>query len=126
LDNEVIVVDLLDGSYYSITGCGTAIWEYVQSGHTRDQILANLEAAFAAESPVLTQHLDQFIDALVTDKLIEPQSPPSSGQPKSAATGEQVAFSPPALRKFTDMEDVLKMDPIHDFDELGWPNQPKE
>jgi hypothetical protein len=31
------------------------------------------------------------------------------------------AFQPPTLRKYTDMQDLLLIDPIHEVDDLGWP-----
>jgi hypothetical protein len=31
-------------------------------------------------------------------------------------------FEMPKLSKYTDMEDLLALDPIHEVDEMGWPN----
>jgi hypothetical protein len=31
-------------------------------------------------------------------------------------------FEAPVLQKYTDMQDLLLLDPIHDTDETGWPN----
>ena len=28
----------------------------------------------------------------------------------------------PALERFTDMEDLLLLDPVHDVEEMGWPH----
>jgi hypothetical protein len=30
------------------------------------------------------------------------------------------------LHKYTDMEELLLLDPIHDVDETGWPNKSPE
>jgi len=32
------------------------------------------------------------------------------------------AFEKPKLQKFTDMQDLLLLDPIHEVDEAGWPH----
>ncbi len=32
------------------------------------------------------------------------------------------AASRPALQKFTDLQDLLMLDPIHEVDERGWPH----
>ena len=42
-------------------------------------------------------------------------------QPRSP---EGTAFNPPVLSVYSDMEDLLLLDPIHDVDETGWP-QPR-
>ena len=40
-----------------------------------------------------------------------------------AADGRsRLPFAAPVLHKYTDMEDLLLLDPIHDVDESGWPN----
>ncbi len=32
-----------------------------------------------------------------------------------------VPYAPPALETYTDMQELLLLDPIHDVDETGWP-----
>jgi hypothetical protein len=31
------------------------------------------------------------------------------------------SFNPPLLNKYSDMQELLLLDPIHDVDEAGWP-----
>jgi hypothetical protein len=33
-------------------------------------------------------------------------------------------FQPPLFEKFTDMEAMLLLDPVHDVDDEGWPHMP--
>jgi hypothetical protein len=39
----------------------------------------------------------------------------------AAPEARAVAFVPPSLAKFQDMQDLLLLDPIHETDEPGWP-----
>jgi hypothetical protein len=39
---------------------------------------------------------------------------------------EKPRFEPPILRTFEDMQDLLLLDPIHEVDEMGWPNAKKD
>ena len=48
-------------------------------------------------------------------------SPPAPGASDGAALG---AFAPPAFEKFTDMEELLLLDPIHEVGDTGWPRKP--
>ena len=34
---------------------------------------------------------------------------------------EKPSFNAPALQKYSDMQELLLLDPIHDVDEAGWP-----
>jgi hypothetical protein len=40
----------------------------------------------------------------------------------SQMDGKQQEFSRPILTKYTDMKELLLLDPIHEVDETGWPN----
>ena len=31
-------------------------------------------------------------------------------------------FSPPVVEKYTDMQDLVLLDPVHEVDERGWPH----
>ena len=49
---------------------------------------------------------------------------PSASSSPSVATG-RLAFEAPVLAKYTDMAQLLVLDPIHDVDETGWPKIPQ-
>lgn len=34
---------------------------------------------------------------------------------------EKPLFNPPSLNKYSDMQELLLLDPIHDVDDAGWP-----
>jgi hypothetical protein len=34
---------------------------------------------------------------------------------------DKPSFTPPLLHKYSDMQELLLLDPIHDVDEAGWP-----
>lgn len=65
-----------------------------------------------------------LVEELVTEGLlvtgeaaaVAPESPPA------APVGERPPFVRPILQKYTDMADLLLLDPIHEVDEQGWPH----
>lgn len=128
IEGEVIVVNLLDGTYYSITGSGTVIWAGICEGYPKPLILQCLEAAFQEAPAELSDYVDAFTSRLAEEGLIqEPESDEQTLQHRelldSLSNGAKKPFEESGFAKFSDMEDVLKMDPIHDFDESGWPNR---
>ena len=42
------------------------------------------------------------------------------------STGEKLPFEAPVLYTYTDMAELLLLDPIHDVDETGWPKPASE
>jgi hypothetical protein len=69
--------------------------------------------------------VDDLLGKLAEEELVEPG--PAEGEaeaPNAAPTGEKLPFKAPELQKYTDMQDFLLVDPIHETDEAGWlPNQ---
>jgi hypothetical protein len=59
-----------------------------------------------------------LLDRLTADGLLE-----RTGD-ASADTGSDVDLGALAYERFTDMEELILLDPVHDVSEAGWPNTP--
>jgi hypothetical protein len=125
LDNEVMIVNLGKGNYYSLTGTGAVIWDLIASGRTKDSILDEVAVNYVGDSDVIRQCLDRFVSELCDENLIvasDAASQNSADVPKRAAIADRPSFAAPQLEKYTDMQELLLIDPIHEVnDEQGWP-----
>jgi hypothetical protein len=74
----------------------------------------------------ITTAVDEFLDKLQHEDLIIANTiitPGAINHQESAIGNEKPKFEKPILEKFTDMEDLLLLDPIHEVDvDAGWPN----
>lgn len=110
IDGMAVIIHLEQGAYYSGEGAAGEAWAAVASGAT----VAELAAAFGvAESDV-----SGFVATAVAEGLLRPRSAPAGAWVVSAA------FTPLALERFNDLEDLLLLDPVHDVSNEGWPKQP--
>lgn len=113
-ETEVVVVNLETGSYYSVEGSGIDIWRMLEAQHEESEIASAFENG-AAESA------RKFLHELRDEQLIVADE-------NAKAAGEiserNHPLGEPRLRKFTDMRDLLLLDPIHELDEAGWPQRP--
>jgi hypothetical protein len=123
LDGEVLIVNLESGCYYSSAGTGEAIWSLVAAGHTASEVLESMAARFDAPGDALAAEVSRIRDEFLAEHLILPDSglmAPVNGA--TAAASAKEAFEPPVLKKYTDMQELLLLDPIHDVDQAaGWP-----
>ncbi len=78
--------------------------------------------------PEYERAVGQFLDELKQEALIIPTTEPLA-QSRTGTTAElagntvwEKSFEAPILHKFTDMQELLLLDPIHEVDETGWPN----
>ena len=122
LADEVIAIDLKSGRYFSIRGAGARVWSLLLAGHSPAEILAGVAAHGSDDH--LAESLRQFVDDLQADGLIRPGGDTQSRTQPRALTAELQPWAAGALRleRFTDMEDMLALDPIHEIDgTFGWP-----
>ncbi len=108
VDGEVLIVHLGTGTYYSSRGAGDAAWQMLASGRTPAEAATPLGQS--------EQALQQFLAQLVAEDLLRPRS----GDVSDIAELQPVA-GPLLLEKYTDMQELLLLDPIHDVEQQGWP-----
>src|SRR5687768_8523308 len=128
IDREVIVIDLATGTYYSLRGSAAEVWHLVEQapGVTAPQIADALLARYEAGGDI-EQDLAPFLRQLVAEGLVN--SLGAEGDPvvlPESQNGERSsAFERPALEKYTDMRDLVLLDPVHEVDQAGWPRLPE-
>jgi hypothetical protein len=129
LDNEALIMNLQSGHYYSARDAGCIIWQMIAQGRSYGAILNGIQAEFDVSNAVLVPQLDRFIDALLAHDLIQVRVDDGAA-PVAASGSDAVAdgsirrpFTLPELDVYTDMQDLLLLDPIHDVDEVGWPTR---
>jgi hypothetical protein len=115
VDGEVVAIDFTTGSYFSLRGPAEAAWSALQGDATTDltAVVDAVGARFADDAEA--GHVGAFLDHLVDEGLLE-RAGEATGQ--DGGTGALVA------EKFTDMEELILLDPVHDVSEAGWPNAP--
>ncbi len=125
IDGETILLDLNTGNYYSLDGTGAVIWEFIDKTGNWAKAIEIMTAANSAESDIIDSTVKQFTEELLTEKLMviaenEITSPDVTELEKKL---KEIAlnFKAPAVCKYTDMQDLLLLDPIHEVDEKGWP-----
>jgi hypothetical protein len=107
--DEAVVVQLRTGAYYAFDAAATVLWTQLWEGTKLAPPIVDDEKL---------RMLAAFLRYLVQEELMHLASPVLELVPDD---GEALVFS--GIEKFTDMEDLLVLDPIHDIDldGSGWP-----
>ena len=121
VDGEVIAIDLVDGSYYSLAGSGPAIWELLGHGAGEAEIGTALAGRFEAEDGEIGAAVSVLLGQLQENGLIVGETGVGAGTPAIAGSEEKVPFEAPRLERYDDMKDYFLLDPIHEVDTAGWP-----
>jgi len=127
IDGEAIIINLESGNYYNLNPTGTDIWDCIEKGVSVSQIAEAVAQRYAGDQTDIENSVSQLISELEKEELIvidgneEAASRPNVTIPSSASKQAGQQFEAPVLQKYTDMQDLLLLDPIHEVDELGWP-----
>jgi hypothetical protein len=123
-DSEVVVVDLRNGSYYSLSESGGLVWLTLGKDGALIEDVTNLFTTFYAIPPdAVARDLQAFINELITRDLIV--ACPSVESPVDWAPAATIAaeYSPPELRSYNDLQELFLLDPVHEVDAAaGWPH----
>ncbi|MEJ0001897.1 MAG: PqqD family protein [bacterium] len=120
LDGETIIIDLQNGTYYSMNETGSLVWEYLKAGHSLGQITQALAARYDASIETIEKSVTDLIASLQADNLIS-ESPTAPALLVPETQAEKKSFIVPGITKYSDMQEMLLADPIHDVDIAGWP-----
>ena len=125
-DNEALAINLDSGTYYSLNGASSRVWALIGN---HEPVHAIVQAFNSGDPPAcqeIATAVHAFLARLVAEHLIVPLEPSNLLSPSTApeaifgaATGGAVPSF--GLEVFTDMQDLLLLDPIHDVEAEGWP-----
>lgn len=128
IDDEVVVIDLNSGSYYSLIDAAADIWEMISDSMSSKSIVSALACKYDAKDTEIQAAYDSFIQKIILEGLvIEGSNISIDLSQKESANGnsmtpQKIPFTNPKLNKYDDMKELLYLDPIHDVNESGWPN----
>ena len=127
VDSEVIIIDLESGAYYSLRGSGALIWSLLEDEADRATICAEMSRSFRHPVAEIEGSVEVFLEQLVAKRLIAAVTGP--GDASRGATGDRLRVPPegdyraPELESYTDLQDLLLLDPIHQVGPQGWPRR---
>lgn len=131
-DDEVVIVDLDSGSYYSLNAVGTDLWGCIHQGSTLAETIEYILRRYSGDPDEIRDATMRFFQSLLDESLVVSVHKETSETAPRTLPGDVASllskpllrsvFTAPTLSKFTDMQELLLIDVIHDVDETGWPN----
>lgn len=125
IDGEAVIINLDSGNYYSLVDVGSFIWGLVEKGASASEVQDLVLQTYQANATDVDRGVEELLVQLQQENLIVPvdgagaleltEAPPSNNG------HEKPSFNPPSLHKYSDMQELLLLDPIHDVDDAGWP-----
>lgn len=119
VDGEYVVINLDSGKYYNIVGLGAQVFQYLTLGASVTALLSAM-----SEDSSFSLQLDQFISQAVDEGLLKAALIDETSELPKPVLDKALGIETLAINVYTDMQELLVLDPIHEVDEAqGWPNK---
>ena len=121
LQDEVIVINVVTGSYFSGSGTAADLWTLISAGASLDETISTLAAEYRADASGIRGDVEACIETLIERRVLSPADDSAAAGTTPLPDQQRSAWSAPVFDEYTDMWDLLQADPIHDVSETGWP-----
>ena len=134
IDGEVIVMNLPQGIYYSLTGSAALAWSPLVNGASVADVAHEIALRQGADPELVARDCAVFVQNLLDESIVRvasgdatpdvPAFPAIAAGAPPAAVADGVALSgyePFGFERFDDMRAMLVIDPVHEVGDFGWP-----
>jgi hypothetical protein len=121
---ETIIVNLASGHYFSLQGTAVEVWQALERGEAVETIVLELEQRYEAADGEIVAAVQKLLDDFAAAELLvaDGNGTGTVTRAPSQDVGERVPFVSPSFTTFTDMQDIILLDPVHEVDTRGWPH----
>ncbi len=109
VEGETVLINLATGVYYSIAGAGAVAFARLSAGEDPADVAADLARLYETDAATVAADLERFVASLLEETILvegEPRSPADLETPPASG-----AYAAPELEVYTDMGDLLALDP---------------
>jgi hypothetical protein len=121
---ETIIVNLASGHYFSLQGSAVDVWQGIERGESPETIVLQLEQRYEAPDGEISAAVENLLEDFVSAELLVSEANGAAASPATVTqqVGERAPFVAPSFSTFTDMQDIILLDPVHEVDTRGWPH----
>jgi hypothetical protein len=122
IDGEALIMDMVKGSYYSCVGASAFAWNALTSGASSSELARTLSSHYSIDEADVTRDAEQFVESLLAEEMLVPDDEASVPQLDTPDPVTAAEYAPLNLERYTDLADLILLDPVHDVTEAGWPH----
>ena len=128
MGGETIIVNLASGHYFNLEGTAVDVWQGLERGEAVESIVLELGERYEARDGEIGAAVEKLLDDFVAAELIVTEAN-GAGEVRLVSAqdvGDRAPFVAPSFTTFTDMQDIILLDPVHEVDARGWPHAPAD
>jgi hypothetical protein len=112
IDGEILVMNVANGMYYSLDGAGAAAWRLLTASHSLRQTADVLASVYGVDPAATLDHVTDLAIQLVDEGLVSVAGGSTSIEARTMADMDADGpYAAPRLNSYSDMADLLALDP---------------
>jgi len=111
IDGEAIIMNLSNGLYFSLDHTGASLWELLEAGYSLGEMAEALGSRFGVERSVVLEDATRLVGELLAEGLVHESEGGQRQALEPVSEAAQGAYASPVLNKYSDMADLLALDP---------------
>jgi hypothetical protein len=118
-DGETVMINLDTGSYYATNTTGSVILKLIEKQVDIDKKIEDYFILNEIKQEVVSEELSEYLNSLLKENIIVESR--NGAVPTMSSNEEKISYVKPELSCFTDMQELILLDPIHEVSDEGWP-----
>lgn len=124
MDGEIIILNTESGKYFSTEKTGAIIWEMFSNCYTINEVTSSFSNLFPTKGKEIKNDIDALLLQLKNEGLLKVSN--VEKPQKAIDLNIFKEYNTPSIIAYSDMEKLLLMDPVHEVENMGWPNVKKD
>ena len=120
--DDTVIINLEVGSYYSMVGIRGLVWDALCNNYRPMDIITALDTSFKNyDYELITKKIQDFTNRLLEENLLRMSANSANKKPLVISSQGDDSLELEFV-VYSDMQELLSLDPIHESDEIiGWP-----
>ncbi len=126
MGNEIVVINLETGCYYNLNQAATVIWHLISKKISYQRILDHIVRNNKTKEETVSKDLKDLFHIFIKENLVveNNNTTKNNGNKDNLLDNRKKSkYQRPSIKKYSDMKEMLELDPIHEVTNLGWPNK---
>lgn len=127
LEEELVLINLSSGVYYSMVNSGSLIWQLIDLGFSVSETIETVAARYRVPAESVRPDVHALLQQMLAERIFLPEpSPRESGSYTTDDGGAAPPYERPVLNVYRDMGDLLALDaPMPGMQDIPWKGKPR-
>jgi hypothetical protein len=121
IDGEAILINLSNGTYYSMDKVGGFIWELIKRNYSLSEMVETITQYYDVSAEQAKTDVETLAADLLEEKIVRIGKWERQDEGLMESSFPKLAYETPKLNTYRDMNDLLALDPpMPNLEDIPW------